>query len=113
MICLNNQLTKYEVICLQKIIKISLEGDIIQFGKLFSTKKNKYFYDAGTGKVICIDDEMYLIIYLIFAYEIKDIDTFIVYNNICIESLKKFLDICITEKLFKEQDTTNFIHQTF
>lgn len=111
MVGLDNQLTEHELIYLHKIIKISLDGQIIQFGKLFSTKNNKYFYDSGTRKVICIDDDMFLIISLLFISDINDIDAFIKDNDIYIKSLQKFLELCITEKLFQDQDTTYFMRQ--
>lgn len=46
---------------LDRIVKIVNSGEYFRMGKLFSTKINNYYYDTGTGKIICLDDETYYI----------------------------------------------------
>lgn len=48
---------------LKRIINLVNTSDIGRMGKLFSTEKNNYFYDTGTGKVIELDDEDYYMPY--------------------------------------------------
>ena len=42
-------------------------GDFSRLGKLFSTEKQRYMYDLGTGKVVQCTEEEFLILENIFG----------------------------------------------
>ncbi len=41
---------------LQYLFQLKESGEIFRLGKLFSTERNNYFYDTGTGKVLLLED---------------------------------------------------------
>ncbi len=53
------------------LAKLKETNEIFRLGKLFNTKKSHYFYDTGTGKVIELDEESYMILSFLFDKENK------------------------------------------
>lgn len=43
------------------------KGTINRLGRLFHTKRNNYFYDSGTGKVLRLDDKFYVVFRDLFS----------------------------------------------
>lgn len=93
--CLDNKV--------KNLFKLRESNEILRLGKLFNTEKNYYYYDAGTGKVLQLDEEAYKILYFIF-YGDKSI-TFQKYE----ESLdKKALEAIIElNQVIEEEDIFN------
>lgn len=42
---------------LQRLYDMKTTQSALREGVLFSTKRNNYYYDTGTGKVIVLDDD--------------------------------------------------------
>lgn len=95
MIQLSNSMEKE----LKRILNLINTKEIKRMGKLFSTKQNNYFYDTGTGKVICIDDAIYYILRLWFNSDHLDMDEFLQNKYIKQEALKEILEVFTKETL--------------
>lgn len=98
---------------LERIIDLINSKEIQRMGKLFSTKRNNYFYDTGTGKVICIDDANYYILKLWFESEELECNEFL--QNKCVqpEALREILEVFSKESLlsaFKPDTLFSYNH---
>lgn len=43
----------------KKFLEMVPDRKFGRLGKVFKTKNNKYYYDAGTGKVFCCEEDEY------------------------------------------------------
>ncbi len=86
---------------LKRIINLVNTSDIGRMGKLFSTEKNNYFYDTGTGKVIELDDEDYYIFNIWFTEKKINVKNFSNQFEINEKNLYELLTLCIRENLLK------------
>lgn len=57
-------------------INIGVDDDFDRYGIPFATRNNKYYFDSGTGKVLCCTEDMYELLLNIFKNKgrIVDID---------------------------------------
>lgn len=92
---------------INEILEMVNNKEIMRMGKLFSTNNNNYFYDTGTGKVICLDDESYYIMSLWFSGDSYDLNEFIANPYINESSLYEILNVCIKENLLCAMRPTN------
>ncbi len=51
---------------LQRLYDMKTTQSALREGVLFSTKRNNYYYDTGTGKVIVLDDDTSYIFRVLF-----------------------------------------------
>ena len=86
---------------LKRIINLVNTSDIGRMGKLFSTEKNNYFYDTGTGKAIELDDEDYYIFNIWFTEKKINVKNFSNQFEINEKNLYELLTLCIRENLLK------------
>lgn len=70
---MNQLLDKYKVY----FDKIKGENSFYRLGKLFKTKNKSYIYDTGTGKIFCVNENVYKILECLFdtdnIYEVKNL----------------------------------------
>ena len=85
-----------------RIASLVNDGEIGRMGKLFTTALNNYFYDTGTGKIICIDDTIYYLMSIWFSnhsFNEKVINEMLRYAK----SLDEILKICQSENLLRAE----------
>ena len=85
-----------------RILLLINSGEIGRMGKLFTTELNNYFYDTGTGKVICIDDTIYYIMNMWFNkinLTENEINEMLHYSD----SLEEVLQVCKNENLLRAE----------
>lgn len=62
----------------EKLLEFKGEGKFSRMGRAFATDENKYFYDAGTGKIFGVKDVVYTMLRKLIetdsVYELKEID---------------------------------------
>lgn len=87
--------------------KLLGDGDLERIGKLFSTQKQHYYYDTGTGKVIQIDIEIFEILNDLFAGKISNFPE--IFNS----NVSEFLDIAVKEHLFQATKVEQLYERNF
>lgn len=86
---------------LERIVALTNTSEILRMGKIFSTEKNNYFYDTGTGKVIELDDENYYIFFHWYTDKNINAESFISTLGIETNILAELLEFCIKENLLR------------
>lgn len=76
-------------------------------GKLFTTNRNSYLYDTGTGKVFSLSENEFIIMSYLFG---KDID--IEHLNVSYKEIKEFADKIKQENLFIYHENKKFLECT-
>jgi uncharacterized protein len=86
---------------LERIVDLVNTSEIFRMGKIFTTEKNNYFYDTGTGKVIELEDEVYYIFYHWYTGKNIDIESFVSTLGIKENELIALLELCLEENLLR------------
>lgn len=81
--------------------EISEQGDFERRGKLFATQSHNYFYDTGTGKVICLDDISFQIMKNWIEGNTPAIESLITKGDIFVDSAIELLNTITEENLLK------------
>ena len=81
-------------------------GTLERIGKLFSTQNQHYYYDAGTGKVIQVDNEIFKILNELFVERIDFPETYS-------DNVNEFLNLAIKEHLFQAPEVKQLYERGF
>lgn len=83
--------------------------DIARQGTIFSTRRSNYFYDAGTGKVIELDDEGFQVLHALFDKTVNIHEFKRVLERIGENDAVKIAEFLENENLLQNPVITNFI----
>jgi hypothetical protein len=88
-------------------INIGVDDDFDRYGIPFATRNNKYYFDSGTGKVLCCTEDMYELLLNIFKNKgrIVDIDLSKDKLSDLILELKKWLQ----KKIYSKRENLIFL----
>ncbi|MGL5614682.1 MAG: radical SAM protein [Sarcina sp.] len=85
----------------EMFLKLTGNYRFSRLGKVFSTKDNKYFYDAGTGKVFQINENLYKVLKSFsITNEFKDIFKLGIDNEQLLNVLKELKETIKNENVF-------------
>lgn len=86
---------------IEYIKELKVSSEIYRLGMVFNTNFNNYFYDTGTGKVLRLSDESYIVINSLFSHT-ETIDNFLYkFENMSDVEKLNFITVCIRENLFR------------
>lgn len=96
----DNMSTMQQYVEIERLLTLKREHELQRMGKVFSTNNHNYFYDTGTGKVLLLDKNSFIIMDALFNRpEINSIDD--IRNLLDISALEEFGLAVNNEKLFR------------
>lgn len=86
---------------LQRLYDMKTTQSALREGVLFSTKRNNYYYDTGTGKVIVLDDDTSYIFRVLFDPALSAETFLISLTKVDPNAVKNLLQTIDAERLFQ------------
>lgn len=86
---------------LQRLYDMKTTQSALREGVLFSTKRNNYYYDTGTGKVIVLDDDTSYIFRVLFDPTLSAETFLISLTKVDPNAVKNLLQTIDAERLFQ------------